>query len=80
MARAPDKRIEQAKELFAVGNLLTDGITSVRIKKANVRIRKKEAVNREIKMRPVRREIRMQLRQESLKLSFLIVWIQKKNG
>ena len=49
-------------------------------KKTNVRIRKKEAVNREIKMRPVRREIRMQLRQESLKLSFLIVWIQMNNN
>ena len=79
MARAPDKRIEQAKAMYlkgmklveiasqlnlpegtvAVGNLLTDGIASARIKKANVRIRKKEAGNREIKMQPALRKIRM---------------------
>ena len=104
MARAPDKRIEQAKEMYLQGQRLVEIASQLNLpegtvrrwkcthkwenersdrrsnKKTNVRIRKKEAVNREIKMRPVRREIRMQLRQESLKLSFLIVWIQKKNG
>lgn len=48
-------------------------------------VAKRKAVSRATKMpkgmaEQDRREIRMRLRQESLKLSFLIVWIQKKNG
>lgn len=100
MARAPDKRIEQAKGMYLKGMKLVEIASRLNLpegtvrrwksthrwdnersdKKSERRIRKKEAVNREIKMRPVRREIRMQLRQESLKLSFLIVWIQMNNN
>ena len=79
MARAPDKRIEQAKGMYLKGMKLVEIASQLNLPEGTVRSWKNR-YNWEIKMRPVRREIRMQLRQESLKLSFLIVWIQKKNG
>ena len=61
---------------FDAGNLLINGITNVRIRKANVR-KEKRVASQGIEMRKDmeeldHQEIRMQLEQESLKLSFLI--------
>ena len=98
MARAPDKRIEQAKGMYLKGMKLVEIASQLNLpegtvrrwksthrwdnersdKKSDVRIRKKEAVNREIKMRPVRRGNKNAVKTGELKLSFLIVWIQKK--
>ena len=105
MARAPDKRIEQAKGMYLKGMKLVEIASQLNLPEGTVRRWKsthrwdnersdKKSERSDKKKRggqpgnqnatgpavPDHLEIRMQLRQESLKLSFLIVWIQKKNG
>ena len=76
MARAPDARMEQARDLFLAGKKLIE-ISD---------LLKRKAVSREIRTlletRAVlpQRKIRMQLLRESLRLSFLIAWIWRSSA
>ena len=54
-----------------VGKIGINGIATLQKKNATLQ-KGKRVVSQAIKMQPVRRRIRMQLRQESLRLSFLI--------
>lgn len=97
MARAPDARMEQARDLFLKGKKLIEISDLLKIPEGTIRswknrygwdnatLQKRKAASREIRMLPetravpLRRKIRMQLLRESLRLSFLIVWIWKSS-
>ena len=95
MARAPDARMEQARELFLEGKKLIEISELLKIPEGTIRswknrydwdnatLRNGKAVSLEIKMLlepALRRTIRMQSPRESSKLSFLIAWIQRSSA
>lgn len=104
MARAPDARMEQARDLFLEGKKLIEISDLLKIPEGTIRswknrydwdnatlqkkkrnVAKRKAASQEIRTLPetgaalLRKKIRMQLLRESLRLSFLIVWIWKSS-
>ena len=89
MARAPDARMKQARDLFLEGKKLIEISDLLKIPEGTIRtatLRKRKAVSQEIRPLletravPLRKKIRMQLLRESLRLSFLIAWIWRSSA